>query len=246
MEYSVLQCTPFSDTTNYTYDKSGRLIGANENLYLESTGTQYIDTLHIPTLVTRSEMDIRFSDKNYDNSATNGFFGIIDYFDTKSAYELNFGALQPYSIYPWVCGYNGNGGPSWCDSKGPIFITQTEKTSKQTVILDAKNSYAQYGTKRKDLHKRQTTEKESIFLFGANRTYKDGIRKPPAYNATDGMYIYNTKIYEDDVLVRHFVPVPCGLKIGGFVVPENGMWDIVEQKFYGNMGTGDFIYGVDG
>jgi hypothetical protein len=48
------------------------------------------------------------------------------------------------------------------------------------------------------------------------------------------------------VLVRHFVPVPCGLKIGDFVVPENGMWDIVEQKFYGNDGTGEFIYGVDG
>ena len=114
------------------------------------------------------------------------------------------------------------------------------------MILDAKNSYAQYGTKRKDLHKRQTTENSSIYLFGANMTNKDGIRKPPAYNATDGMYIYNTKIYEDDVLVRHFVPVPCGLKIGDFVVPENGMWDIVEQKFYGNMGTGEFIYGVDG
>ena len=249
MEYSVLQCTPFTDTTNYTYDESGRLIGANENLYLESTGTQYIDTLHIPTLVTRSEMDIRFSDKNYipDNSATHNFFGIYDYFDTKSSYGLNFGAPnQPYSIYTWLCAFNGSGGPLWCNSKGPIIITQTEKTTKQTVILDAKNSYAQYGTKRKDLHKRQTTEKESIFLFGANETYKDGIRKPPAYNATDGMYIYNTKIYEDDVLVRHFVPVPCGLKIGDFIVPENGMWDIVEQKFYGNMGTGEFIYGVDG
>ena len=48
---------------------------------------------------------------------------------------------------------------------------------------------------------------------------------------------------------RYFAPimvgVPCGLKIGDFVVPENGMWDIVEQKFYGNMGTGEFIYGVD-
>ena len=56
---------------------------------------------------------------------------------------------------------------------------------------------------------------------------------------------FYTKIYQNGVLVRHFVPVPCGLQIGDFVVPSNGMWDIVEQKFYGNMGTGDFIYGVD-
>ena len=57
--------------------------------------------------------------------------------------------------------------------------------------------------------------------------------------------IYYFKIWQDDVLVRHFVPVPCGLRIGDFVVPENGMWDIVEQKVYGNMGTGDFVYGID-
>ena len=57
--------------------------------------------------------------------------------------------------------------------------------------------------------------------------------------------MYYAKIWDNDTLVRHFVPVPCGLQIGDFVVPSNGMWDIVEQKFYGNMGTGDFIYGVD-
>ena len=42
------------------------------------------------------------------------------------------------------------------------------------------------------------------------------------------------------------MPVPRGLQVGDFIVPENGMWDIVEQKFYGNMGSGEFIYGVDG
>ena len=59
------------------------------------------------------------------------------------------------------------------------------------------------------------------------------------------MYVYDVKIYEDDTLVRHFVPVPCGLKIGDYTVPQNGMWDIVEQKFYGNSGTGEFLYGSD-
>lgn len=59
------------------------------------------------------------------------------------------------------------------------------------------------------------------------------------------MYVYDVKIYEDDTLVRHLVPVPRGLKIGDYTVPENGMWDIVEQKFYGNSGTGEFLYGSD-
>lgn len=55
--------------------------------------------------------------------------------------------------------------------------------------------------------------------------------------------IYYSKFYENDVLIRHFVPVPKGLLIGNFVVPSNGMFDIVEQKFYENKGTGEFTIG---
>lgn len=54
---------------------------------------------------------------------------------------------------------------------------------------------------------------------------------------------YYFKIYKNDKLVRYFVPVPKGLLIGNFVVPSNGMFDIVEQKFYENKGTGDFVIG---
>lgn len=43
----------------------------------------------------------------------------------------------------------------------------------------------------------------------------------------------------------YIVPVPQGLKIGNFTVPSNGMYDMVEQKFYPNAGTGEFVYGKD-
>ncbi len=243
--YNVI--VPFTDTTNYTYDENGRLIAANENIYLESTGTQWIDTEHVPTLVTRSELELKFSDDNKKSDGYAGFFGISDYYDTKSAYALNFGASQYYYIYPWICGYSGSGGPSWCNvpQGKPLTITVEEKTTKQLVILDAKNNLLQYGNQTKELQGRKTTEKESVILFGIRHTDKYNNKSLRSYHQTDAMYIYSTKIYEDDVLVRHFVPVPCGLQIGNFVVPSNGMWDIVEQKFYGNMGTGDFIYGVD-
>ena len=46
--------------------------------------------------------------------------------------------------------------------------------------------------------------------------------------------------------MRNFVPIYKGAKIGDFVVPENGMWDIVEQKFYPNAGIGSFTYGYGG
>ena len=57
--------------------------------------------------------------------------------------------------------------------------------------------------------------------------------------------IYFCKFYENDELKRHFVPVPAGLKIGNYTIPSNGMWDIVTQQFFGNSGTGEFMYGKD-
>ena len=55
--------------------------------------------------------------------------------------------------------------------------------------------------------------------------------------------VYEYKFWDlNQNLIRHFVPVPTGLKIGDYTVPSNGMWDIVEQKFYGNSGTGEFTY----
>ena len=58
--------------------------------------------------------------------------------------------------------------------------------------------------------------------------------------------IYYFKVYDKGKLVRNFVPIYQGAKIGDFVVLENGMWDIVEQKFYPNAGTRSFSYGYGG
>ena len=83
------------------------------------------------------------------------------------------------------------------------------------------------------------TKTHQILFFYSLNVHQD------TSNRKSILSIYSFKIWDKDVLVRHFVPVPYGLQIGDFVVPSNGMWDIVEHKFYGNMGSGDFIYGVD-
>lgn len=51
------------------------------------------------------------------------------------------------------------------------------------------------------------------------------------------------KIYDGDTLLIHLVPVPKDMVIGNFVVPSNGMFDIVSQTFFGNVSTGAFGYG---
>ena len=51
--------------------------------------------------------------------------------------------------------------------------------------------------------------------------------------------IYYCKIYENDSLVRDYVPcIDTQLGVAGF-------YDLVDNRFFGNKGTGLFIYGND-
>ena len=228
----------------------GKLLGVDCGFYLASTGTQYIDTEHIPTLVTRTEIDLRFSDDTFTggDQRTRIFGSLgsgIPETNTSTAYEVNFGASagQGFTLYPWICRYlSTNCGVS------PITITKAQKITRQTMVLDAKNKILSYGNTVRSLsgQPRQYTGILPIIIFGAMvSTNSDNTIYINSYSANKNMYVYDVKIYEDDTLVRHFVPVPCGLKIGDYTVPQNGMWDIVEQKFYGNSGTGEFLYGSD-
>ena len=250
-----------ADTDYYAYSgadydaefyniSDGKLTGVNCEVYLASTGTQYIDTEHIPTLVTRTEIDLRFSDDTFTGGDQRvrifGSLGSgIPETNTSTAYEVNFGASagQGFTLYPWICRYlSANCGVS------PITITKAQKITRQTMVLDAKNKILSYGDTVRSLsgQPRQYTGILPIIIFGAMlSTHSDNTIYINTYSANKNMYVYDVKIYEDDTLVRHFVPVPCGLKIGDYTVPQNGMWDIIEQKFYGNSGTGEFLYGSD-
>lgn len=51
--------------------------------------------------------------------------------------------------------------------------------------------------------------------------------------------IYYLKFYSDNTIVRDFIP--CYRKLDGVI----GMYDLVEDKFYTNLGTGTFVKGKD-
>lgn len=216
--YNVIE--PFTDTTNYTYDENGRLIGANNNLYLESTGTQWIDTGFIANQDTRIVA--------YAQAATEAiaFFGSRTSSVSKDAFYFICAGIGYYRT----------------DYGSYAIVLQRCKHNQKLLIDKNKNittlTYEDLTTYTNTVTYHQFTTPLSIGIFALN--YPAGIDFAPA-----GTIFYYIKIWDNDVLVRHFVPVPCGLQIGDFVVPSNGMWDIVEQKFYGNMGTGDFIYGID-
>ncbi len=73
-----------------------------------------------------------------------------------------------------------------------------------------------------------------MYMFACNDDYQSS-NKPKARSYTPAK-IYYFKIWNNNILVRDFIPVldkdgvPC-------------MYDLVEHKFYYNAGTGDFIAG---
>lgn len=245
-EYNCPQI--FTDTENYTYDENGRLIGADENLYLQSTGTQIIDTAYLPKELTRVEAILRIPRDGWASVGQNcdgQLFGAVDQVNS-TVLEINFGgcdgnAWQEYTLYPWIC-VNGTAN---CPINN-LKISLETKASKSEVIVDAKNKIAKYGSFQKNFTQaKRTAGTVSIAIFGYKKLFATGKTEYRYYNRNSRLYIYRAKILEDDVLVHHFVPVPACMRIGNFIVPENGMWDIVNQQFYGNSGTGSFIYGRD-
>lgn len=79
--------------------------------------------------------------------------------------------------------------------------------------------------------KTKNHEKLSVFLFGVNSE----IDKLHIYTfARHDMKLYSCKIYEDDVLIKDFIPAKVGEKVG--------LYDAVSKKFHENKGTGEFLY----
>ena len=211
----------FDDTVDlYEFDENANLIGANPCLYLESTGTQYIDTGFMPNQDTRIVATI------YQK-----YLMGTNIFGERRAYADKSFMVICTNEKVYRDDYNRSlvTGPQ-CRTNEKILIDKNKNITtffdmNFVNIFQVSHSYSDFQASY------------SVLLFGVN-TSVIGI-------SPQGFRFYEVYIYDNDVLVRHFVPVPAGLIIGDYVVPSNGMWDIVEQKFYGNSGTGNFIYGID-
>lgn len=90
------------------------------------------------------------------------------------------------------------------------------------------SSFSFLGT-NKQLVSKTTTQLLPMAIFGANVS---GVLLP---YKTFRFRIFSFKIYEDDVLVRNYIPVRIGEK--GYLV------DTLSNELFGNLGTGEFILG---
>lgn len=174
--------------------------------YIEVTGTQYINTNFIPN--NNSGIELVFA-LDANNLTSNNIIGSRN---TTTEQAFSFSTTNSC----WRFGYNNSS----------TATTITADANKHTVIID-KNICRLDNV---DIDSRTNSEfsgYNSIFIGRINAsssTYK-GYGK-----------IYSCKIYDNEILVRDYIPCKS---LDGIT----GMYDLVEKKFYTNAGTGTFVAG---
>ena len=154
--------------------------------YLESTGTQWIDTLYKPTKSQILEINYQF--------LSHGIFGCN---------RFSIGQQENYTSSPW----------GWA-------VIRETPFEKHLFKFDAAKNYV-YRDNR--LVCNNCTE-----ISSCTETYK-------IFQNNTGRF-YGLKIQQNNTLIKNFVPAldqndtPC-------------IYDLVENKFYYNAGTGNFIAG---
>lgn len=181
--------------------------------YIESSGTQYIDTEYYPRWNTRIVDEIKmaaysgtkaaFGTRNANSATASKAFAVfqtgantfrVDYFGSSKTITLDVSTDQKLTIdmNKNVCVIGG-------------------KTATNTAVTSGEATY-------------------TLMLFTYSSSGKAG--------SLSSMRRYSTKVYEGDVLVRHYIPSETS---GG----EVGLWEDVQGVFRGNDGTGTFSAGPE-
>ena len=183
--------------------------------YLESTGTQYIDTGYRPNSKTSIEMDLEFLDAVSPSSTTPYVFiaGARNEADynayifavNRTDYSLRF-EYQTYTNYAVYENFRNKG------------------------TIKTKNNTIEYASIQKELNASEFSCDYNLYLYDAN------LGGTPSNRGTR-MRLYRVRIYEDNIIVRDYVPN----------IDSNNelcLYDKVEKKCYYNQGTGEFLYGL--
>lgn len=182
--------------------------------YIEGTGTQYIDTGYRPNETTKIVLVVSTEDETHDKPL--------------------FGArIDSSAAEKFVCWFNPQN--SLCPiinigSYGTFnFRTGISTTDKHTFSLE--NGAVSFDGVTKTFNKTNAfTTTCNLILFGLNNNGSIDGRK--FYGR-----VYECQIYDNDVMVRNFFPYKSS---DGKV----GMFDLVNEKFYPNAGTGSFVAGA--
>lgn len=182
--------------------------------YIKSTGAQYIDTKFKPNQNTRIICD--FYMMNYN-----------------TGYRIPFGTRVGNNYQFLIGSARQNGRDDWYHRYGSL-----------DTVSPAGNPSVE-GIHHADLNKNYYTLDNFTHTFNSQTFQTDyncyifGVNASGNLSYASAMELYNFKIYDDDVLVRDFIP--CSKRSDGKI----GLYDIVNNQFYPNAGTGTFVAGPE-
>lgn len=182
--------------------------------YIESNGNQYINTGVKPTGNTRVVVDFQIFNINSQQQAIFGSWS--------SGPICHLSLFTGDSISSIQADYNGNQSLNvWTNKIDGLDLTKRN-------VISVGNQLIINGTVIKTLEISSCSTNDPIYLFSCNKSNE------PTYPATIRMY--SCQIYEDNKLIRDFVPV----KMAGGWFPKYmdnklvGFYDKVGCKFYCN------------
>lgn len=179
--------------------------------YIESTGTQYIDTGYNVTNNTKVEMDCRI----YTAPSNQIFlFGVTN---STTGNAGRYGVTYINGNWRNVTADNQYDFPSSTAIGRHIIIKEGNSCS-----IDGVNGNTTSGT-----------------IFTSNKTLPLFCRNQGGtLNAFASMLLYSCSVTEKNDIIFNFIPCKSSLN-------EIGLYDIVNNQFYPNVGTGTFIAGPE-
>ena len=192
--------------------------------YIESSGTQYIDTNVIPNQDTYS--------KAIFENVSSTIYTKAYVIGAMLKWESKMYAITPYTVF----GYNSKNIQSTSFRMPNVKFTailnknECELLDEQKSLLKGNMTYGLFSPEL------------SIFIC-ANHT-SDGVQE---------FYIgkiFNIEIKQNDLNTRNYIPcysTTTVTDVEGKQCPKDtiGLYDLVEGKFYTNKGTGTFGYGME-
>ena len=171
--------------------------------YIQGSGTQYIDTGFKPNNNTRVVMDVE--------SVADGTFAFFGTRDTETTNAYILWQLSSTSIR---------------SDYGANQVQQTVDSTENRVVIDKHEASCMYGSILIENESSTFSCSNNLLLFTTSTGGTVDERKASAK-------LYSCKIYDDDLLIRNFVPVKNDSD-------QVGLYDLIEEKFYANAGTGAF------
>lgn len=189
--------------------------GYTEREYIESSGTQYIDTGFKPNQDTRVVVDVYITEQHISSNCV---------FGTRSAAS----STAPLMLNLWSM----NAGTAVrFDYFGGNTTSSTSLVGKRSLV-DANKNICTIGDTVLNGTYQQGQTKFNLFVLTCNNAGN--------FNSKYNTYarLYSCQIYDNGTLIRDYVP--CTNPSG-----EVGLYDLENEEFYGNAGSGAFTAGPE-